>query len=228
MFDICINLSITKINKQKTQLEKLLSQNTRHISRFFLLELHFKEPFIFIHTSFHEYRITYHTPNTSPINNYNLYLTYNLPQPLTHISDHITPLTIPKQNHTTTQSISSPNYNNNIEPLISNYIYHILIIIETPPTFEQSNPMTFGQLNHILATKHSTRNKHPLSYLKFYMCILLINALNQSSSRMNYPLSNYMSYSSLSPSFNHFVMSISILYKPNRYVKAIKFECWNQ
>lgn len=120
-------------NKQKTQLEKLLSQNTRHISRFFMLELHFKEFFIFIHTSFHEYIITYHTRNTSPTNNYNLYLTYNSPQPLTHISIHTTPLTIPKQNHTTTQSISSPNYNNNIEPLTFNYIDHILILLKYHP-----------------------------------------------------------------------------------------------
>ena len=49
-----------------------------------------------------------------------------------------------------------------------------------------------------------------------------------SSSHTLYPLSQYLSYSSLSPFHNHFSLSLTFDTKPTTFVEVGKFECWRQ
>jgi hypothetical protein len=48
-----------------------------------------------------------------------------------------------------------------------------------------------------------------------------------SSSNIQYPISNFVSYTSLSPSQHHYVLSLNTHTEPKSYAEASKYECWN-
>ena len=75
--------------------------------------------------------------------------------------------------------------------------------------------------NHSLSS--STRSQHvtrPHTYLKDYHCYLTKH--DQSL----YPLSAYLDYDHLSPTYKSFVMNVSISTEPNSYHEAAKSPDW--
>lgn len=55
----------------------------------------------------------------------------------------------------------------------------------------------------------SSRVKHQPSHLKDYVCASFNDSPNQSSSGTIYPISNFLSYSYLSPSYCRFILSFT-------------------
>ena len=83
-----------------------------------------------------------------------------------------------------------------------------------PPT-EPSSPQP----------RRSTRTKHVPTYLRDYHSDL--TSLTASTSTIvRYPLSSILSYSRLSPSHRHFIMSISSTIEPSSYAEAFRHDCW--
>ncbi|KAK2387257.1 putative mitochondrial protein [Trifolium repens] len=65
----------------------------------------------------------------------------------------------------------------------------------------------------------STRISHTPAYLKDYVC-------NSISKNVLYPISDYVSYTNLSPSHCTYACSLSTETEPKSYAEASKFKCW--
>lgn len=74
-------------------------------------------------------------------------------------------------------------------------------------------------------TRRSNRLIKPPSYLKDFHCNLTID---NSHCRTPYPVSQYLSYDSLSPSHKHFFMAISSNYEPQYYHQALPYQHWRE
>lgn len=82
-----------------------------------------------------------------------------------------------------------------------------------------------------LPARQSTRLSKPPSYLQDYHCQLLHDDstfVPASSSSVLYPITNFLSYSTLSPSYKHFVLSISSQSEPQTYAQAVIHPEWRQ
>ena len=66
---------------------------------------------------------------------------------------------------------------------------------------------------------------HASTYLQDYHRALTSLA-DTTSPNVQYPLHSILSYSRLSPSHRHFVMSISVSTEPNSYAEASRFDYW--
>ena len=73
--------------------------------------------------------------------------------------------------------------------------------------------------------RRSTRTKHTPTYLQDYHHGLSSHDTKASTSS-RYPLSSVLSYSRLSPTHKHFVMSISSTVEPSSYAEASQYDCW--
>ena len=71
----------------------------------------------------------------------------------------------------------------------------------------------------------STRNSHPPIHLQDYVCQV---SHASASSNIPYPISDYLSYTNLSPSHCAFSLSIVSHTEPTTYAEANKFTCWKQ
>lgn len=65
--------------------------------------------------------------------------------------------------------------------------------------------------------RRSTRPSKPSNYFQDYIC---------ATSTSTYPLSDYFSYSFLSPTHKAFVMSLDIIPEPTSYHEASQHSCW--
>ncbi|KAI5390134.1 hypothetical protein KIW84_075458 [Lathyrus oleraceus] len=65
-------------------------------------------------------------------------------------------------------------------------------------------------------------------HLKDYVCASFNDIPNQFSSGTSYPISNFLTYSNISPSQYCFSLSLTIHTEPNTFNEASKFEYWNQ
>ena len=107
---------------------------------------------------------------------------------------------------------------------------HDHTIFEPLPTSVSSSPLP---TNHIddrpsippMTLRCSTKDKHPPTYLQDYHRFLTSTIVATSTS-IRYPLHPVLSYSRLSPSYLHFIMSISISTEPTSYVEASRHDCW--
>ncbi|XP_055822124.1 uncharacterized protein LOC129890635 [Solanum dulcamara] len=68
-------------------------------------------------------------------------------------------------------------------------------------------------------TRQSTRSKHPPAWLKDFVSF---NTLKY----VPYPISNYVTYSYLSPSYQCYIVAISTVTEPSTYAEAIKDPRW--
>lgn len=73
----------------------------------------------------------------------------------------------------------------------------------------------------------SLRTKYKSSYLKSYISTATHNPF-QSSNCILYHIFHYMYYFNMSYLQCHYSLSLISYIKPNTFVEAIKFECWNQ
>ena len=73
--------------------------------------------------------------------------------------------------------------------------------------------------------RRSTRARHAPTYLQDYHHDLSINNTS-ASTFVRYPLSSVLSYSRLSPTHKHFVLSISSTVEPSSYAEASRHDCW--
>lgn len=71
-------------------------------------------------------------------------------------------------------------------------------------------------------SRTSNRIRKSPSYLQDYHCNHITT--HQSSRSVKYPLSSVLSYSNLSPSYTHFILSILSHIEPKTYSKAVKHE----
>ena len=88
----------------------------------------------------------------------------------------------------------------------------------TPP----ANPTETDPSNHL---RRSTRTRHPPIYIQDYHRALTSETATNSTS-VRYPLNSVLSYSRLSSSYRHFIMSISSSTEPTSYVEASRLDCW--
>ena len=76
--------------------------------------------------------------------------------------------------------------------------------------------------------RHSKRVLHPLPKLADYCCNFSSNLSSQISSRCSHPLSSVVNFSRLSPSYRHFLLSLSTETEPHDYAEASIIPCWQQ
>ena len=98
-------------------------------------------------------------------------------------------------------------------------------IVSQPSTQSSTSP-TSQSLQPI---KRSSRLVKPPSYLRDFHCNLLQVQYPACSSHLSYstyPLSNHISYHSLSPAYRHFILTVSSHFEPQFYHQAVKFPEW--
>ena len=76
------------------------------------------------------------------------------------------------------------------------------------------------------AARVSERPKKVPSYLADYHCNQTGTPTSQSSSKVVYPLSDYISYSTLSATQQSFSLALSSESEPSNYNEAVQFACW--
>ena len=106
-------------------------------------------------------------------------------------------------------------------------LIHLLlpqILDSNSPIPNLSSPTHFSPLASSI--RQPKRVKHPPSYLRDYHCHLLSHSFPAHSSNILYPLSQVLSYNSLSPSHKNFVLNVSSNYKPQFYHQAVPFLRW--
>ena len=74
--------------------------------------------------------------------------------------------------------------------------------------------------------RRSTRIRQPSCYLKDFHCNLASATTIQSSTQVSYPLSQYLSYSNLSPTYRKYILSISATEEPKTYKQEAQFDYW--
>lgn len=141
-----------------------------------LLDLHSQEIFISWNVTFHKNILPYHI--RSPFS--------------THDREYLSDL------HNKSES-NSPICNVP-EPSVSDPIHPTHIIDKNIPIIDNSQPFVPPLITHA-----SSRVRHQSSHTKDYICTSVNDTPNQSSSSTLYFISNYFSYSQLSPSYYHFI-----------------------
>ena len=70
--------------------------------------------------------------------------------------------------------------------------------------------------------RRSNRNHRPPSYLQQYHCNQVI------TTSCTYPISDFLNYDKLSPSYRHFVMQLPSVFEPQFYHQAAKLPEWQE
>lgn len=136
-----------------------------------------------------------------------------------HMLDSFPDLVLPNP---ATDPVSPPAIIPESQPVIS----PPAVIPESQPIIP-SNSGRYSLPGVPISVRTSSRTSHPPSYLRDYHCNLL-HSKPLPSSIVLYPLNNYLSYDSLSPSYKHFVLQVSSHYEPTYYHEAIPFPHWRQ
>ena len=77
--------------------------------------------------------------------------------------------------------------------------------------------------------RRSTRLRIPPTYLPdYHFNAATVSALNQSTSTVAYPLSQVLSHSGLSPSYQSYSLNILTESEHSSYAEANKFDCWHE
>ena len=84
-------------------------------------------------------------------------------------------------------------------------------------------PQTHSPLLH-----HSTRHHKPPSHLADYYCHLFSKEPSISSSRCLHPLHSVLTYSRVSSSHHHYLMSLSSELEPASYQETFQHHCWRE
>ena len=101
-------------------------------------------------------------------------------------------------------------------------------IIEITPTLPPVNePVNITHAVEPTSSqpRRSTRTKQAPTYLQDYHRELSSHDTNPST-KVRYPLSSVLSYSRLSPTHKHFVISITSTVEPSSYAEASQHDCW--
>ena len=167
--------------------------------------------FFFFHESFFPFHI-----------NQNLFTSETQP------NSHIDPIS-----HTPPQFTPSTPITTNIEPTISqpNGLPSPLPNPSSPHKTDTPNPNIINQYtqepssNHALP-RRSNRDTHPPSYLSDYQFQIPSLKSAQSSSTCTYPIQSFLSYTHVSPSHHHFLMTLSSEHEPTSFHEAVKHQCW--
>ena len=117
---------------------------------------------------------------------------------------------IPFSNNTQTSDITfaDPNNPNNLT---------------TTPTSTQDNSSSSPPGTPSL--RRSSRTRQPPTYLQNFHRALTSHA-DTSPTKVKYPLHSVLSYSRLSHSHKHFIMSITAITEPSSYAEASSHDCW--
>ncbi|WVZ06452.1 hypothetical protein V8G54_019798 [Vigna mungo] len=96
-----------------------------------------------------------------------------------------------------------------------------------PPPTDQHQPSSSTNPSHVPTPtlRRSTRPHKPPTYLQDFHHSLTSIATDLHSG-IRYPIENFLCYSHLSPSFHHFISSISVESEPKSYAEAAKSDCW--
>ncbi|MCH93196.1 retrovirus-related Pol polyprotein from transposon TNT 1-94, partial [Trifolium medium] len=97
--------------------------------------------------------------------------------------------------------------------------------ITDPPSESTSPP---SEVEHNTNLRRSTRPIHKPSHLSDYVCNLLVDSVQPSSTGTPYPISHYHSYANLSVDHRKFALSLTADEEPASYNQASMHECWVQ
>ena len=123
--------------------------------------------------------------------------------------------------HDTTHSPASTATPENSAPPFPATVPPSLGIDDLSPLFPE--PFSFFPL----AARVSQRIKKAPSYLADYHCNqAIISTPHSNSSKVVYPLSDFISYTGLSVSHKSFSLALSIESEPTSYAEAVQFACW--
>ena len=150
-------------------------------------------------------------PNTKGYLVYDLHShSINTSRNVVFYEDHFPILPDTSESSSSSTSISPLPFSNNTD----NFEH------PTPPSAHLSSPHT-----SFTPKRRSTRLKKAPTYLQDYHHALTSQD-DTNTHGVRYPLHSVLSYSRLSPSHKHFVMSISVNTEPKSYNEASKFDCW--
>ncbi|XP_019430368.1 PREDICTED: uncharacterized protein LOC109337777 [Lupinus angustifolius] len=105
-------------------------------------------------------------------------------------------------------------------------------VISTPahesPQDSPSDSATPNIVNPPPPIRQSSRRSKPPLYLKDYHFTLATGCMTTPSSKIKYPISNFISYDYLSHAHKHYSLGISYVITPDSYQEAILNESWQQ
>ena len=188
-----------------------------------LLDLHTNEIFLSRNVTFHEHILPYHSSSTDVSRNWEYFTSTtsigeNIPSPLQPSATSIPLPIVP-----TSQTINNENVPSPLQP--NDTSVPLPIIPSSPSPNSISPPDTITNPNSL---RSSSRTRQPPSRLQDYVCASFHDDPHQSSTGTPYPLSNFLSYSHLSPSHCHYALSITTHTEPRTFNEENKFECWRQ
>ena len=91
------------------------------------------------------------------------------------------------------------------------------------------DPPTSSSLQQLDPPRRSSRVTKPHSYLRDFPCHLALHDYQSPSSsqhKQSYPLSQILSYESLSSTYKHFLLNVSSNFEPQYYHQAVQFLQW--
>ena len=110
-------------------------------------------------------------------------------------------------------------------PLNNNLRRNILDIEEVGDTTEEANP-------EVPVLRRSTRDKRPPRHVNDYLWEGTSNTAaavkRQGNTKTKYPISNYISYDSLSNNYKHVCLAITSDEEPASFEEAIRQPCWKK
>nr|KYP64997.1 Retrovirus-related Pol polyprotein from transposon TNT 1-94 [Cajanus cajan] len=97
-----------------------------------------------------------------------------------------------------------------------------------PMTNSNNNNQPNIEINIPEIRRTSQRVKNKPGYLQDYHCTLVASKVDQSSSTVRYPISDYLPYTSYSVVQQSFVSAISSIIEPRSYQDVINHDCWKE
>ena len=94
-----------------------------------------------------------------------------------------------------------------------------------PNTFDTAQQTDSSIPSAEIPIQKSSRIIKPASFLRYFHCSMLSHEVLPTNDKV-YPLANFLSYDSLSPSHKNFVMAVFSQYEPQFYHQAVKFQQW--
>lgn len=179
-----------------------------------IYDMHTHAIFVSRHVTFHEMVFPY-KDGSQPFNKWQ-YLEQTAPS-----TNHSSPPLNPLPSTSTPDNLIRTSSSNQSDPATDSDIAHpgqsdptnLSNQPDPPPSLPPATTPIFPT-----STRKSTKPTHRPAYLHDYHCHTTIK----------YPISDYISYTNLSPSHRSFALSLTTMTEPSCYTEAKKHQCWRE